>query len=96
MSLAFESVHNRHESIVFEKILKESARYPQLAGNTDLLADAACLALNALPARYLRYQVDLSFFASQSQEAAEGAAIDAAVKSALAYVLAHSVRGQAS
>jgi Late competence development protein ComFB len=96
MSLAFESVHNRHESIVFDKILQESARYPQLAGNGDLLADAACVALNALPARYMRFQVDLSFYASQRQEAAEAAAIDAAVQSALTFVLAHVVRGQAS
>jgi hypothetical protein len=94
MSLAFESVHNRHESIVFDKILREALRYPQLAGNADLLADAACLALNSLPARYLRFEVDLTFFATQNEEAAEAAAVDAAVQSALAFVLAHSVRGR--
>jgi hypothetical protein len=94
MSLAFESVHNRHESIVFDKILREAVRYPPLAGNADLLADAACVALNSLPARYLRFEVDLTFFASQSQEAAEAAAIDAAVASALAFVQANAVRGR--
>ncbi len=63
-NVSFASIYNRNERAVFEKVREMSSRFPELAGDDDLLADASCLALNALPAHYVRHAVDLSFHIS--------------------------------
>ncbi len=34
---------------------------------TDMLADVACVALNRLPARYVRHDVDFMFYLTESE-----------------------------
>ncbi|MBL4630057.1 MAG: late competence development ComFB family protein [Paraglaciecola sp.] len=59
-----DDIHNYYEHLVLERI--------QLLGlNTskgeDYLADLCCLALNQIPPRYIRYEVDMSFYLPQSE-----------------------------
>ena len=39
----------RHEKTIFDTVVATAPRYPALAGNADLLADVACVALNRVP-----------------------------------------------
>ena len=61
MSAEFESVFNHHERSVFEAVKASAPRYPHLA-TRELLADIACVALNRLPPRYIRHEVDFAFY----------------------------------
>ena len=57
-------IHNYYEHLVLERIellgLKTSK-------NEDYLADLCCLALNQIPPRYIRFEVDMSFYLDQSE-----------------------------
>jgi hypothetical protein len=91
--MSFESIHNCHESTVFAKIKEASARFPDLIGNEELLADAVCVALNALPAHYVRHDVDLSIHMSDAQCEKDAKAVSDAVESALKLVQSRRVAG---
>lgn len=78
-----DDIHNYYEHLVLEEIEK-------LKLNTikteDYLADLCCLALNQLPPRYIRFEVDMSFYLPQSErQQMEMNAINA-VKHASAYL----------
>ena len=88
MSIDFESIHNHHERAVFEAVAAAAARFPALQG--DVLADVACVALNRLPARYIRHEVDLAFYLTEGERANNEQAITDAVKQAFEFVQARN------
>lgn len=53
-------VMNYYEHLVFEYIEEHLLK----GYNEETLQDIACLALNHLPPRYIRHQVDLTFYMS--------------------------------
>lgn len=61
----FEQVHNYYERLVFEEVVRRSADHQDFS--TDMLADVACVALNRLPARYVRHDVDFMFYLTESE-----------------------------
>ncbi len=80
-------IHNRYEDLVIKMVIEEGAKWPVLSKHPDLLADAACIALNSLRPHYIRHPVDLSFYMPDEQRAEEQREVSAAVMAALAYVL---------
>jgi Late competence development protein ComFB len=90
MSTEFDLVHNHHERSVFAAVLALAPRYPG-ADTPGTLADVACLALNRLPPRYIRHEVDFAFYLSDKERAETQAAVDEAVNSAFAFVNARAV-----
>ena len=54
-----ESIHNYYEHLVFNQIATVSERAQE---DTHFFADVACVALNQLPAKYVRHDVDMSFY----------------------------------
>ncbi|MBK5938840.1 hypothetical protein CCR96_06165 [Halochromatium roseum] len=59
--MSFQSIRNYYEQLVVDHLIDDLA--PELdITDDDLLADIACLALNNLPARYIRHEVDMAFF----------------------------------
>ncbi|MBE0511219.1 MAG: late competence development ComFB family protein [Chromatiales bacterium] len=54
------SIHNYYESLVSEYLLEDALKGEQM--DQDFIEDVACLALNRLPARYVRHAVDMAFF----------------------------------
>ncbi len=84
----FSSVHNIHESAVFEAVALAASRFPGIAGNGDLLADVACVALNRVAPRYIRHDVDLAFFLTERERAENERAIADAVDYAFTFVQA--------
>jgi hypothetical protein len=84
----YGSVHNYFERLVFDEIAINAARYQ--VSTPDILEDIACVALNRLPPRYIRHDIDLAFYlTSQERESIEASVRDA-VRDAANYVLARS------
>jgi len=77
MTFNFEQVHNYYERLVFEDVARMSESFPDYT--VDMLADVACVALNRVPARYVRHDVDLMFYLTER----ERSAIDETLKEAL-------------
>lgn len=86
----YATVHNVHERAVFEAIAVNKLDYPGMAGRTELLADVACVALNAMPARYVRHDVDLSFYQTDSERELAATAVQDAVRHAFEFVQART------
>ena len=64
--------------------------YPALADDADLLADVACVALNRLPPRYIRHEVDFSFYLTEHERHEIDNAIGEAVGYAFNFVQART------
>jgi hypothetical protein len=79
MILNFELVHNYYERLVFEDVARMSESHPDFT--SDMLGDVACVALNRLPARYVRHDVDMMFYLTEQ----ERHAIEQAMTEALTY-----------
>lgn len=65
MVFNFDQVHNYYERLVFEEVAMRSQAYPDFT--MDMLADVACVALNRLPARYVRHEVDMVFYLTEQE-----------------------------
>jgi hypothetical protein len=81
----FDSIHNYYERLVFDEVLRISS---ERAKSIDprLLADIACVALNRLPARYIRHDVDYSFYLTAEERDDQKRRIADAVSQAFSYV----------
>jgi len=90
----FEQVHNYYERLVFEEIVRRSAQY--LDFTADMLVDVACVALNRLPARYVRHDVDLVFYLTEQERQAIELSMESAMDYAFAFVGHRSAKGGAA
>lgn len=59
-----DSVHNYYESLVIAQLLRASDRANE---DAEFMADVTCVALNRLPPRYVRHDVDMTFFSPQQK-----------------------------
>lgn len=78
-------VSNYYEQLVMDRIselLVDSA----LAHDPDYAEDIACVALNQLPARYVRHAVDVSFYMSREERQDIDDKIDAAIRHAVEFI----------
>jgi hypothetical protein len=57
-------IHNYYEQLVLEHIEELGLAKKKEA---NYLADLTCLALNQLPPRYIRYEVDMAFYLPNSE-----------------------------
>lgn len=89
MSADFETIFNHHERAVFEAVKAQSARFPHLA-TPELLADIACVALNKLPPRYIRHEVDFAFYQTEKERAESERQVGEAVEFAFGFVQART------
>ena len=78
-----DSVHNYYEHMVITEIHKQIGAKPM---DTDVIADVACVALNHLPPRYIRYDVDMAFYLSPKESLEMEEKVALAVHDALAFV----------
>lgn len=76
--------HNYYEKLVVEEIYRQSERAKN--GDSDFMADVSCVALNHLPPRYIRHNVDMTFFMSPQEMQEIQKKVSDAVRLALAYV----------
>ena len=86
----FSSLYNHHEREVFAAVTAAIANYPGLDTSNDLLCDVACVALNRLPPRYIRHEVDFSFYMTAAERQEIDLAINEAVTFAFQFVEART------
>lgn len=86
--MIFESVHNYFEKLVYSEIYQ---RLPTLNAILELshLEDAACIALNSLPPRYIRHDVDAIFYLTAHEQNELAAKVTEAVTKALDFVISN-------
>lgn len=77
-------LHNYYERLVVQEVYDQSERVQK--GDRDFLADVACVALNRLPPRYIRHDVDMTFFMSPQDMVEIERKVTQAVGDALKYV----------
>jgi len=89
----FDSIHNYYERPVFDEVLRAASQRPTPV-DPRMLADIACVALNRLPTRYVRHDVDYYFYLTDEERDDQKRRIVDAVSQAFSYVtsgLARSV-----
>jgi hypothetical protein len=87
MNADFDLIHNHHERAVTEAVRTGAAHFPHLR-DTELLADVVCVALNRLPPRYIRHEVDFAFYLTDRERSENEKAIAEAVTFAFEFVQA--------
>lgn len=83
--MEFTSVHNFYEKRVFEEIMRQNNQLDTPVSK-ESMEDAACLALNKLPPRYIRFDVDTIFFLGRDETLAINETVFQVVKEALEFV----------
>lgn len=86
MNADFAAIHNHHERAVIEAVRGTARRYPHM--DEELLADIVCVALNRLPPRYIRHEVDFAFYLTDKERGENELAIAEAVSFAFEFVQA--------
>lgn len=84
MVFNFEQVHNYYERLVFEEVARRSEEHQDFT--SDMLGDVACVALNRLPARYVRHDVDLMFYLTEQERHAIELSLEEVLQFAFAFV----------
>ncbi len=85
------NIHNYYERLVTEAIVKTDDR---ALSDADFLADVSCVSLNHLPPRYIRHDVDMSFFMSPVEREETEDKVQKAVDYALKFVKQHEEEQQ--
>ncbi|TVZ39587.1 late competence development protein ComFB [Alteromonadaceae bacterium 2753L.S.0a.02] len=80
---AQDSVHNYYEHLVIDQLLRSNDRAKT---DAEFMADVTCVALNRLPPRYVRHDVDMTFFLSPAEMEEMHNKVALAVNDAVAYV----------
>jgi len=78
-----DSIHNFYEALVLEELQKA------LTGqdlDNERIADISCVALNSLPTRYIRHDVDMMFYLSTEERREMHNKVSVAVSDAIAFV----------
>ncbi|MCP3907169.1 MAG: late competence development ComFB family protein [Oceanicoccus sp.] len=78
-----DSIHNYYERMVFTALRE---KIPNRFGSNDYTADIACVALNNLPPRYIRHDVDMAFYLSPNERQEMVDKVDKAVTQAIKFV----------
>ena len=90
MNIDFSTVCNHQERGVWAAVSDAAPRYPGLADDEELLADVACVALNRLPPRYIRHEVDYAFYLSDKERNENERQLAEAVEFAFGFVQARA------
>lgn len=78
-------ITNYFESMVYDRI-KHKLAGTSAAHDDDYIADVACIALNQLPARYVRHIVDTRFFESEEEHRLNATSVERAVSYAIGFL----------
>lgn len=81
---SIEQIHNYYERLVLDEVLRRARDMPGVTA--DMVADMACVALNKLPARYVRHDVDLVFYLTEAERHESDSAMQRAIEEAVVLV----------
>lgn len=80
-----DAVHNYYENLVIDFLYTHREILPEDADD-EYIADVACVALNHLPPRYIRFEVDMAFYLSPDELHEMNKKIESAVTDAVSFV----------
>jgi competence protein ComFB len=86
-------IRNYYEQLVAEEILRHLKDQPldaEVRRDSEYMADVACVALNRLPPRYIRHEVDMAFYMSPDELVSTRDSIERTVAEAILFVAEHS------
>lgn len=79
------SIQNYYEHLVIDYIQTEI--FPEMTDkNNDYFLDIACFALTRLPARYVRHQIDMSFYLDSAERTKMTDEVKIEVDNAITYI----------
>ena len=78
-----DDVHNYYEKVMLDRIVERNL---QDKYDDDVMADFCCTVLNQLPARYIRYDVDMAFYLPQHERIQMEQKVDIAIDVAMTQV----------
>ena len=84
--MAFDNINNYFEKLVFDFI---QTKLNEIDNDEDFLGDIAWVALNQLPARYVRHNVDMVFYMTGEEREQNQILVEDAVLMAIDYVNKH-------
>jgi hypothetical protein len=84
-------INNYYEQVVSEEIRRQLASRVD-EPSMDFMADVACVALNRLPPKYYRYEVDMAFYMSPNELSDVEERVTKVVDEAIAFVEHHTRR----
>jgi len=83
----FSSIHNHQQRLVLQALALRAREFPGITAAQ--LPDVACVALNRLPARYIRHGVQhLAAYQTEAEREQARQAADEAVRYALGFIQA--------
>jgi hypothetical protein len=85
----FDTIRNHMEVAVMDQVKQRAEAFPHLR-TQGLMADIACVALNRLPPRYIRHQIDFSFYMTEKERSETASAVNEAVEFAVGFVQARA------
>lgn len=83
--MILDNIHNHYEKLVFEEVMQQQAK-ADTPYSEDMLGDIVCVALNNLPARYVRHSVDIAFYLTITEREKIDSMVREAVKEAFVLV----------
>lgn len=83
--MILDNIHNHYEKLVFDEVLAQQAKTGKTL-DESMLEDVVCVALNNLPARYVRHSVDIAFYLTMPEREQMDKLVRNAVKDAYALV----------
>lgn len=83
--MAFDNIHNYYEKMVLQHILETTGK----SEVDNFIEDVACVALNQLPPRYVRHDVDMAFYLTVEERVKMESLIEKAVTHSIEYVSSH-------
>ena len=86
--MIFDSVHNYYEQLVLSKIA-ELQNNKLHDADEDFLCDVVCVALNQLPTRYVRHNVDMLFYMPIEEREKINQDVAEAIDKAIEYINQH-------
>lgn len=76
-------IHNYYEKLMVEHLVS-SKEYGSF--DKEFMADVCCLALTQLPARYIRHEIDMSFYLSSDDRQRMNYEVSRAIEDAIDYL----------
>ena len=86
--MSFDNIHNYFEKLVCG-VIQDKLNKNKLDDDEDFLGDVACVALNQLPSRYVRHNVDMIFYMTIEEREQNQIVVEDAVDMATDYVNKH-------
>lgn len=90
--MILDNIHNHYEKLVFDEVLAYQAKQGA-SFDEQMLEDVVCVALNKLPARYVRHSVDIAFYLTVTEHDQMDNLVRRAVEEAFALVTKNPHQG---